>query len=99
MTTPSPVVGLSPNIARESSHCRSPPPSLCVPTLSSSSKVGESFEEREYLDDADYHQLLKDYRKVQVLLSLSRLNAEMMRGELDAAHDALQVPENEASQA
>jgi len=99
MTTPSPVVGLSPNIARESSHCRSPPPSLCVPTLSSSSKVGESFEEREYLDDADYHQLLKDYHKVQTLLSLSRLNAKMLCGELDAMCDALKVSKNEASQA
>ena len=45
----------------------------------------------------DYHQLLKDYCKVQALLSSSRLNAEMLRGELDATRDALQVFENEAS--
>ena len=55
--------------------------------------------EREYSDDIDYRQLVKDYRKVQALLSSSRLNAEMLRGELDAARDALQVFENEASQA
>ena len=59
--------------------------------------MGESSKEHEYLDDADYHQLLKDYRKVQALLSSSRLNAEMLRVELDAARDALQVFENEAS--
>jgi hypothetical protein len=61
--------------------------------------VGESSKEREYSDDANYHQLLKDYRRVQALLSSSRINAEMLRGELDAVRDALQVSENEASQA
>jgi len=60
-------------------------------------EVGQSSEEREYSDDIDYRQLLKDYRKVQVLLSSSRLNAEMLRGELDAARDTLQVFKNEAS--
>ena len=61
--------------------------------------MGESSEEHEYSDDADYLQLLKDYYKVQVLLSSSRLNAKMLHGELDITHDALQVSENEASQA
>ena len=89
--------GASPGVAGESSRRRSPPPSPCVPAQPSSSKVGESLEEREYIDDADYHQLLKDYQKVQALLSSSRLNDEMLHGELDFAHDALQVYENEAS--
>ena len=35
-----------------------------VPAQPSGSEVGESLEEHEYSDDADYHQLLKDYRKV-----------------------------------
>jgi hypothetical protein len=68
------------------------------PTQPSGSKVDESSEKHEYSDDVDYHQILKDYHKVQVLLSSSRLNAEMLHGELDAACDALQVYENEASQ-
>ena len=61
--------------------------------------MGESSEERESSNDVAYHQLLKDYHKVQVLLSSSRLNTEMLCIELDAAHDALQVSENEACQA
>ena len=97
MMTPSPVVGLPPSVAGESSHRRLPPSSPCVLAQPSGSKVGKSLEEREYLDDVDYRQLLKDYRTVQVLLSSSRLNAEMLRGELDATRDALQVSENEAS--
>ena len=99
MMAPSPIVGLPPGIARESSHRRSPLPSPCVPAQPSGSEVGESSEERKYSDDIDYHQLLKDYHKVQALLSSSRLNAEMLRGVLDATHDALQVSENEATQA
>ena len=91
--------GASPSVAGESSHRRSLPLSPCVPAHPSSFEVGESSEEREYLDDTDYHQLLKDYHKVQVLLSSSRLNAKMLRGELDAARNALLVSENEASQA
>jgi hypothetical protein len=51
--------------------------------------VGESSEERESSDDVEYHQLLKDYREVQADLSSARLNAEMLRGELDAARDTL----------
>ena len=97
MEEPSLVVGLPLSVARESSHRRSPPLSLSIPTYPSGSKVGKSSEEREYLDDVDYHQLLKDYSKVQVLFSSSMLNAEMLHGELDAMHDALQVSENEAS--
>ena len=92
-------MGLAPSVAGESSHRRLPPPSPSVPAQPSGSKVGESSEECDYSDDVDCHQLLKDYRKVQALLSLSSLNAEMLRGELDTAHDALQVFENEASRA
>ena len=99
MMVPSPVVGLPPSVAGESSRRRSPPPSLCVPTQPSGSEVGESSEECEYLDYIDYRQLLKDYRKVQALLSSSRLKAKMLRGELDAACDTLQLSKNEASQA
>ena len=99
MVVPSQVMGFSPGGAGESSRRRLLPPSPSIPAQPSGSKVGESSEERESLDDVDYRQLLKDYRKVQVLLSSSRLNAEMLRGELDAASDALQVFENEASQA
>ena len=62
-------------------------------------EVGELSEEHKYSDDVDYHQLLKDYHKVQALLSSSRLNPEMLRGELDTTRDAFQVFENEASQA
>ena len=91
-------MGLSPGGDRELSYRCLPPPSPSVPTRPSSSKVGESFEEREYLDDADYHQLLKDYHKVQALLSSSRLNVGMLRGELDVARVVVQVSENEASQ-
>ena len=76
-----------------------PPPSPLVPAQPSSSKVGESSEERESLDDIDYHQLVKDYLKVQAVLSLTRLNAEMLRSELDAACDALQASKNLASKA
>ena len=53
--------------------------------------MGESLEEHEYSDDADYHQLLKDYRKVQALLSSSRLNAKMLRGEIEVACDAVGI--------
>ena len=89
MMAPSLVMGLPPDAARESSNCRSPPSSPCVPAQPSGSEMGESSKESEYSDDADYHQLLKDYRKVQAVLSSSRLNTEMLRGELDATRDAL----------
>ena len=99
MIVPSLVMGLPPGVARESPYRCSQPPSPCVSTQPSGFEVGESSEEREYSDDTDYHQLLKDYRKVQALLSSSRLNAEMLHGEQDATRNALQVFENEASQA
>jgi len=83
MAAPSPVVGLSPGGAGESSHHRLLPPSSSVPAQPSGSKVGESLEEHESLDDVDYHQLSKDYHEVQAVLSSTRLNAEMLRGELD----------------
>ena len=97
MTALSLVMGLPPGVAGELSHRRSLPPSTCIPAQPFGSKVGKSSEEREYSDDVDYCQLLKNYHKVQALLSSSRLNAEMLRGELDAARDALQVSKNEAS--
>ena len=99
MKAPSPVMGLPPVVAGESSHRCSPLPSSCVLAQPSGSEVGESSEEHESSNDVDYHQLLKDYSKIQPLLSSSRLNTEMLRGELDAMHDALQVSKNDASQA
>ena len=99
MMSPSPVMGLPPSVAGESSHCRSPLPSPCLPAQPSGSEVGKSLKEHEYSGNVDYHQLLKDYHKVQALLSSSRLNVEMLRGELDVTRDAFQVSENEASQA
>jgi hypothetical protein len=92
-------VGLSPGGAGESSHCHLPPLSPPIPTQPSGSKVSESSEEHESSDDVNYHQLLKDYYKAQAQLSSTRLNAEMLRGELDAAHNALQASKNLASQA
>jgi hypothetical protein len=59
--------------------------------------VGESSKERESSDDVDYHQLLKDYHEVQVVLSVTRLNMEMLRGGLDALRDALQASMTEFS--
>ena len=91
-----PIVELPTGGVGESSRCRSPLSSLSVPAQPFGSEVGESLEAHQYSNDVDYHQLLKDYRKVQALSS-SRLNAEMLRGELDAAHDTLQVSKNEAS--
>ena len=61
MVVPSPVKGLSPSGVEESSHRRLPSLSPSVPAQFSGSKVGKSLEERESLDDVDYHQLLKDY--------------------------------------
>ena len=89
MAALSQVVGLSPGGAGESSRRRLPPPSPSVPAQLSGSKVSESSEERESSDDVDYHQLLKDYREVQEVLSSTRLNVEILRNELDAARDAL----------
>ena len=97
MMAPSPIVGLSPSGVGESSHRRLPPPSPSIPAQPSNSKVVKSLEERESIYDIDYHQLFKDYCEVQAVLSSTRLNAEMLRGELDAARDALQVSKNEAS--
>jgi hypothetical protein len=78
MTVPSSVIGIPPGVAKESSHRRSLPPSPCVPAQPSGSEVGESSKKREYSDNADHCQLLKDYHKVQALLSSSWLNTEMM---------------------
>ena len=98
MMAPSLGMGLSLGVAGESSRRHSSPPSPCVPAQPSGSEVGESSEECESLDDVNYHQLLKDYREAQVDLSSTRLNVEMLRGELDAARDALQAFKNLASQ-
>ena len=89
--------GAFPGGARESSRHRFPPLSLFVPTHPSGSKVGESSEECEFSDNVDYHQLLKDYREVQAVLSSTRLKAEMLHNELDAACDTLQASKNLAS--
>ena len=97
MAAPSLVVGLSPGGAGESSRRRLPPLSPSVPAQPSSSKVGKSSEERESLDDVEYHQLLKDYGEVQADLSSTRLNTKTLRGKLDAAHDVLQASKNLAS--
>jgi hypothetical protein len=94
MAVPSPVMGLSPGGAGESSRRRLPPSSLSVLAQPSGSKVDESLEERESSNDVDYHQLLKDYREVQAVLSSTRLNAKMLHSELDATRDALQASKN-----
>ena len=99
MAAPSPIVGLSPGGAGESSHHRLLPPSPSVPAQPSGSKVGESSEVRESSDYVEYHQLLKDYCEVHMDWSSTRLNAKMLRGELDVACDALQASKNLASQA
>jgi uncharacterized protein YqgQ len=99
MAVPSPVMGLSSSGAGESSRHLLLPPSPSVPTQPSGYEVGESSKEHESSDDVDYRQLLKDYRGVQAALSSTRLNAEMLRGELDIMHDAHQVSKNEVSQA
>ena len=97
MAAPSQVMGLSPDGARESSRCHLPPPSSSIPAQPSGSEVGKSSEERKFLDDVDYRQLLKDYREVQAVWSSTRLNAKMLRGELNTTRDALQVSKNEVS--
>jgi hypothetical protein len=99
MATPSLVMALSPGGAGESSCRRLPLPSLSVPTQPSSSEVGESSEERESLDDVEYHQLLKDYHEAQVDLSSTKLNAEMLRAEVHAARDTLHFSMTEISKA
>ena len=96
---PSPVVGLSPGGAGESSRHRLPPPSPCVPTQPSSSEVGKSSEECESLDDVEYHQLLKDYHEAEADLSSTRLNVEMLRAEVDAACNALHFSMTEVCKA
>ena len=91
MAAPSPVMGLSLGGNRESSRRRLPPLSQSVPAQPSSSEVGESS------DDVDYHQLLKDYYEVQVVMLVTMLNAEMLRGELDALRNVLQASMTEFS--
>ena len=86
---PSLVVGLSPSGAGESSRRRLSSSSPSVPAQPSTSKVGESSEEHESLDNIEYHQLLKDYHEAQADLSSTRLNAKMLLVELDAARDTL----------
>ena len=97
MAVPSQVMGLSLGGAGESSHHDLLPSSQSVPAQPSSSKVGESSEDHESLDNVEDHQLLKDYREVQADLSSTRLNAETLRDELDAARDAVQASKNLAS--
>ena len=85
-------MGLSPSGARELSHRRLSSPSPSVLAQPSSSEMGESSEEHESSDDVEYHQLLKDYHEAQADLSSTKLNIEMLRVELDAAHDTLHFP-------
>ena len=99
MAAPSPVMGLSPGGARESSHRRLPPPSPSIPAQPSSSEVGKSSEEHESSDNIGYHQLLKDYHEVQEGLTSTKLNAEMLRTELDVTRDALHFSMTEVSKA
>jgi hypothetical protein len=77
------VVGLSTSGARELSHRRSPPPSPSIPTQPSGSEVGESS------GDKKHHKLLKHFHEIQALLCVSRLDADMLLGDLVAAHVAL----------
>jgi hypothetical protein len=97
MVAPSPVVGLSPYGAEESSRHSLSPPSPSIPAQPSSSEVDKLSEECKSSDDVDYYQLLKDYHEVQVVLSSTRLNTKMIRSEQDAMHDTLQVSKNEVS--
>jgi hypothetical protein len=97
MAVPSPVLGYSPGGAGESYCRRLPPPSPSIPAQPSSSKMGESSEEHESVDDIDCYQLFKDYCNVQAVLSVTRLNVEMLRNELDASHNALQASGTEFS--
>ena len=99
MVASSPVMGLSPGGAVESSHRRLPPLSPSVLAQPSSSKVGELSEERESSDDVEYRQLLKDYHETQADLSSTRLNAKMLRAKLDTTHDALHFSMTEVSKA
>ena len=61
--------------------------------------MGESSKEHESLDDVEYRQLLKDYHEAQVDLSSTRLNAKMLRAELNATRDALYFSMTEVSKA
>ena len=99
MATPYQVVGLSTVVPESRPVVALIPPSPSIPAQPSGSKVGESSEERESLDDVEYHQLLKDYREVQVDLSSTRLNAKMLCTELDAARDALNFSMTKVSKA
>ena len=88
------MLGLSPGGAGESSRRRLLSPSPSIPAQPSGSEVGESSKEHESLDGIEYHQLLKDYHEVKVVLSSTKLNAEMLCNELDATCDALQASKN-----
>ena len=88
---PPPVVGLSTGGAGESSlHC-SPLSSPFVPVEPSGYEVGESS------GDEKYRKLLKHYHEVRALLCVSRLHADMLRGDLVAAHAVLVVAQQEAA--
>ena len=73
---------------------------MAVPSLAvglSPDGARESLEDHESLDDVEYHQLLKDYHKAQANLSSTRLNAEMLRAELEATRNALHFSMTEVS--
>ena len=61
--------------------------------------MGKSLEERESLDDKEYHELLKDYREALADLSLTRLNAKIMRTKVEATCDTLHFSMTEVSKA
>jgi hypothetical protein len=79
------IVGLPTSGAEELSYRRSPPPSPSIPTQPSGSEVGKSS------GDKKYRKLLKHFHEIQALLCASRLDADMLLGELVAARVALVV--------
>jgi hypothetical protein len=93
MAASPPVVGLPTSGAGESSYRHSLPPSPSIPAQPFGSEVGKS------LGDKKYCKLLKHYHEVQALLCASRLHADMLRGDLVAAHTALVMAQQEGTQA
>ena len=91
MAAPSQDVGLSPGGAGESSRRCLLLPSLSILAQPSSSKVGESS------DDKKHHKLLEHYHEVRTTLCASRLHADMLRGDLVAARAALVMALQEAA--
>ena len=91
MAAPPPIEGLPTGGAEESSHRHLPLLSLSVPAQPSGSEVGES------LGDEKYRKLLKHYHEVRATLCVSRLHADMLRGDLVAVRAALVVALQDAT--